>query len=116
MHTHHAIDYIEFPVRDLAAAKRFYADAFGWDFNDYGPAYAGIVGEGKEAGGMYQSDAPKPGGALVVLYTRDLDASLAAVEGAGGVVCKPPFDFPGGRRFHFVDPSGHELAVWTPKP
>lgn len=115
MHTHHAIDYVEFTVRDLAEAKRFYAAAFGWAFTDYGPAYAGIQGPDREVGGIEESSTPRPaGGPLVILYSQDLDASLAAVETAGGTVSTPPFGFPGGRRFHFLDPSGNELAVWAP--
>ena len=115
MPTHHAIDYIEFTVRDLDEAKRFYTDAFGWAFTDYGPTYAGIqrAGGDGEAGGMEQSDTLRPGGPLVILYSDDLEASAAAVEAAGGTISTPPFGFPGGRRFHFTDPSGNELAVWT---
>ena len=115
MHTHHAIDYIEFTVRDLPKAKAFYAAAFGWTFSDYGPAYAGIQGYGREVGGMHQTDELRVGGPLVVLYSEDLEASLAAVKSAGGTVLKAPFAFPGGRRFHFEDPSGNELAVWAAK-
>jgi len=113
-HRHHAIDYIEFAVRDLAAAKRFYADAFGWEFTDYGPAYSGIKGADGEVGGMYPSEAvPAGGGLLVILYSKDLEQSLTAVKAAGGTISRSPFAFPGGRRFHFLDPSGHELAVWS---
>jgi len=113
-HTHHAIDYLEFTVTDLAAAKRFYSAAFGWAFNDYGPAYAGIRGEGgREQGGLRAEGVVTRGGPLVILYSSDLDATLAAVRSAGGAVVKEPFDFPGGRRFHFTDPSGNELAVWS---
>jgi predicted enzyme related to lactoylglutathione lyase len=112
-HTHHAIDYIEITVRDMAEAQRFYAAAFGWQFNDYGPDYAGIQGAGREQGGL-RSDVPVThGGPLVVLYSRDLDATLASVRDAGGTIVKPPFTFPGGRRFQFTDPSGNELAVWS---
>lgn len=117
MSTHHAIDYIEFTVHELHAAKRFYAAAFGWSFTDYGPGYAGIrrlEGEG-EVGGLRVGD-PRRGGALVVLYSTDLEASLAAVEAAGGAIVKAIFSFPGGRRFHFHDPSGNELAVWSKNP
>jgi predicted enzyme related to lactoylglutathione lyase len=113
LHTHHAIDYIEISVRDLAAAKRFYNGAFGWEFNDYGPSYAGIRGADREMGGLAQAVDVKTGGPLVVLYSRDLDATLAAVRSAGGKITKQPFTFPGGRRFHFNDPSGNELAVWS---
>jgi predicted enzyme related to lactoylglutathione lyase len=116
MHTHHAIDYIEISVRDVAAAKRFYADAFGWAFNDYGPDYAGIKGPGKsEAGGLCRADEIQRGGPLVILYSEDLDATVAKVSSAGGTIVRAPYEFPGGRRFHFTDPSGNELAVWSDK-
>jgi len=113
MHTHHAIDYIELTVRDLTAAKRFYTDAFGWTFTDYGPFYAGIHGANREIGGLHQTDEVRTTGPLVVLYSDDLDASVQAVVAAGGRILKDPFEFPGGRRFHFADPSGNELAVWS---
>ncbi len=113
MHTHHAIDYIEFTVVELADAKRFFSEAFGWEFNDYGPEYAGIaVGDG-EVGGLRPGPAGTSGGPLVILYSDALEESLAAVKAAGGTVVKDPFSFPGGRRFHFLDPSGNELAVWS---
>lgn len=114
-HTHHAIDYIEITVSDVAAAKRFYGEAFGWTFNDYGPGYAGICGGTREQGGLAQGEARKAGGALVVLFSSELDATLGAVKAAGGTIVKEPFTFPGGRRFHFADPSGNELAVWAQK-
>jgi predicted enzyme related to lactoylglutathione lyase len=112
-HTHHAIDYIEIPVTDVGAAKAFYAAAFGWSFADYGPDYAGIQGDGKEAGGLRRESEVRPGGPLVVLYSEDLEASAEAVTAAGGTVVEPIYGFPGGRRFHFADPSGNELAVWS---
>lgn len=114
-HTHHAIDYLELTVSDLAAAKAFYSAAFGWAFNDYGPAYAGIQGAEREQGGLREG-TPAPGGEgapLLVLFSEDLGATLAAVTQAGGAIVKEPFDFPGGRRFHFADPSGNQLAVWA---
>jgi predicted enzyme related to lactoylglutathione lyase len=114
--THHAIDYIEFTVRDLAAAKRFYAAAFGWQFNDYGPEYAGIKGADGEVGGLQQKPQVRTGGPLVVLYSKDLDKTLEAVRAAGGKIVREPFDFPGGRRFQFTDPSGNELGVWSQAP
>lgn len=110
---HHRIDYIEISVTDLGAAKRFYAQAFGWSFTDYGPAYAGIQGREREMGGLSLAESVVAGGPLVVLYSEDLDQSLAAVRAAGGRVVQEPFDFPGGRRFHFADPSGNVLAVWS---
>ncbi|MBA2539861.1 MAG: VOC family protein [Deltaproteobacteria bacterium] len=111
-HEHHAIDYIEITVTDVAVAKQFYAAAFGWQFNDYGPGYAGIQGAAREQGGLAQG-TPTRGGPLVVLFSSDLDATLAAVKSAGGTIAKGPFEFPGGRRFQFVDPAGNELAVWA---
>jgi predicted enzyme related to lactoylglutathione lyase len=112
-HVHHAIDYIEIAVTDVAEAKRFYAAAFGWRFNDYGPDYAGIQGDGREAGGLRKDAEVRVGGPLVVLYSKALDATLNNVKAAGGRIVKEPFSFPGGRRFNFSDPSGNELAVWS---
>ncbi len=111
-HQHHTIDYIEFTVLDMAEAKRFYGEAFGWTFNDYGPEYAGIqkLGGG-EVGGFAQASKVERGGPLVVLYSVDLEASLEAVKKAGGRLLGEPMAFPGGRRFQFLDPSGNELAV-----
>ena len=114
MHSHHTIDYDEFNVRDLAAAKRFYTAAFGWRFNDYGPAYAGIQrADGGEVGGLSQTQEARTQGPLVILYSDDLDQSVNAVKAAGGKILREPYAFPGGRRFHFTDPSGNELAVWS---
>ncbi len=111
---HHEIDYIEFEVADMAESQRFYGAAFGWTFNNYGPGYAGIrKGSGGEAGGLRLGSRVATGGPLVILYSSDLDASLAAVRQAGGAITREPFDFPGGRRFQFKDPSGNELAVWS---
>ena len=114
-HRHHALDYVELNVTDLAATRRFYEAAFGWEFNDYGPAYAGIRapdGEG-EVGGLNATAEPRRGGPLVLLWSDDLDATVAAVREAGGEVLEGPYEFPGGRRFHFADPSGNELGVWA---
>jgi predicted enzyme related to lactoylglutathione lyase len=113
---HHTIDYIEFSVTDLAQAKGFYSAAFGWAFNDYGPEYAGIQkAGGGEVGGLRQVAEVATGGPLVILYSSDLAASLQAVRDTGGAIVTEPFEFPGGRRFHFTDPSGNELAVWSDK-
>lgn len=113
-HVHHAIDYIEISVREVDEAKRFYGAAFGWTLNDYGPDYAGIAGPSREVGGLRKGDVVR-GGPLVVLFSDALDASLASVRAAGGTITQQPFEFPGGRRFHFTDPSGNELAVWATK-
>ncbi|WP_039906883.1 VOC family protein [Micromonospora lupini] len=114
---HHAIDYIEFTVTDLGEAKRFYADAFGWQFTDYGPEYAGIRSPhgdtAPEVGGLRLDEKARVGGPLVLLYSNDLDRSVQAVQEAGGKVVEGPYEFPGGRRFHFTDPSGNELGVWA---
>ncbi len=103
------IDYVELPSRDLAASRRFYAEAFGWEFTDYGPTYAAFD-EGLEGG--FQADAAEaPSAPLMVLYADDLDAMLVKVTAAGADIVRPIFTFPGGRRFHFRDPAGTELAV-----
>lgn len=113
-HQHHTINYIEFSVTDMAEAKRFYTEAFGWSFNEYGPDYAGIrKAGGGEVGGLRLMDEVTRGGPLVILYSNDLEASLQAVRDAGGEIVVEPFSFPGGRRFHLTDPSGNELAVWS---
>jgi predicted enzyme related to lactoylglutathione lyase len=107
------ISYVEMPGgTDLPAVKAFYAAAFGWRFVDYGPSYASFE-EGGVDGGF---DADPDTGVktpLIVLFARDLEAMEAKVVAAGGVICRPIFAFPGGRRFHFTDPAGNELAVFT---
>lgn len=114
MKTTGKLDYLEMPATGatLDRAKAFYSAAFGWAFTDYGPTYAAFD-EGIEGG--FQADANEaPTAPLPVLYSDDLEATLAAVETAGGEILKPIFTFPGGRRFHFRDPAGNELAVWGP--
>lgn len=115
MHQHHQINYVEFASRDLSATKRFFGSAFGWAFEDYGPDYAAFSGQGLD-GGFFRADQAseaRHGAALVVLYSRGLEATQAQVEAAGGRINKAIFDFPGGRRFHFIEPGGNELAVWS---
>src|SRR6478752_2980000 len=106
------IDYIELGVADVERAKAFYGKAFDWTFTDYGPAYCEFS-DGRLSGGFTTMTPPRPGGPLVILYAVDLVAAQARVEAAGGRIAKPIFDFPGGQRFHFLDPDGYELAVWT---
>ena len=106
------INYIEFNVSDIARSKAFYGTAFGWTFTDYGPDYCEFS-DGHLTDGFDASGAVAPGGPLVVLYGDDLDDIIAGVEAAGGKIVKPVFEFPGGHRFHFTDPDGYELAVWT---
>ncbi len=105
------IDYVELPAGDLPATKSFYASAFGWTFTDYGPSYA-AMSEGLD-GGFDADTGGQLKAALVVLYAHDLEAMEAKVRAAGGTIVRPIFKFPGGRRFHFRDPSGNELAVWS---
>jgi predicted enzyme related to lactoylglutathione lyase len=112
-HVNHSIDYIEFAVTDMQKAKEFYGEAFGWKFNDYAPTYVGIKKENGEAGGFRLESAVATGGPLVILYSDNLESTLGKVKSSGGEITKEPFDFPGGRRFHFKDPSGNELAVWS---
>ncbi|WP_043307822.1 VOC family protein [Pseudomonas sp. ML96] len=115
MHQHHGINYLEIPCRQLEASKQFFAQVFGWTFTDYGPDYSCFIGAGID-GGFYRSPQAffsDNGCALIVLYSADLNASQNAVEAAGGRILKPVFAFPGGRRFHFADPSDNEYAVWS---
>jgi predicted enzyme related to lactoylglutathione lyase len=119
-HTHRiplTLDYVELSVTDMQAARDFYAAAFGWTFTSYGDGYSGIrtpaEAEGEEAGGLVLTEEVTRGGPFVLLYSNELDATLAAVTAAGGEIVNGPYEFPGGRRFHFLDPSGNELGVWT---
>lgn len=106
-----AVFYVGFPAVDLAATQRFYERAFGWSFQDYGLAYLAFE-DGQLSGGFYlEANVAPARRPLVVLWADDLAASQAAVEAAGGQISTPAYGFPGGRRFHFTDPSGNELAV-----
>lgn len=106
------IDYIELQSLTLPATKAFLVEAFGWSFTDYGAAYASFAEAGVD-GGIEQCDAATPGPPLVVLKADDLAAAEAQVVQAGGEIVTPAFDFPGGRRFHFREPGGNVLAVWS---
>jgi predicted enzyme related to lactoylglutathione lyase len=108
------IDSIEFPATDIAKTKAFYTAVFGWKFTDYGPDYTSFQ-DGRLAGGFFKQDTVARGGPLVVVYAADLAGMQTRVQAAGGAVVKEIFSFPGGRRFHFTDPSGNELAVWSDK-
>lgn len=112
----HTINYVEFPSLDLAATKKFYGDAFGWTFTDWGETYVSFAGAGIDGGFEHISTGlrePQANGTLVILISENLEASLERVESCGAKITKPIFAFPGGRRFHFTDPSGNELAVWS---
>jgi len=107
------LNYLELPVADTGRAKEFYAAAFGWTFADFGPSYAATTTGDTDIG--FQADAEeKTASALPVIEVDDLEAALAAIEAAGGTITAPIFAFPGGRRFHFRDPDGHELAAVRP--
>ena len=111
------INYIELPAGDIELAKEFYGNTFGWTFQDFGPNYCAF-NDGETDGGFYKSDLSSnyaEGSALVVLYTKNLEATLESIIENGGRVVKDIFSFPGGRRFHFADPNGNELAVWSDK-
>ncbi len=111
------INYLEIPTKDISASKTFFSQVFAWSFKDYGPEYTAFIDAGMD-GGFYQSDATVSivqGSVLVVLYSADLEGTQNKVQDAGGVICKAIFAFPGGRRFHFIDPSGNEFAVWSDK-
>ncbi|MES9956755.1 MAG: VOC family protein [Sedimenticola sp.] len=115
MNIHEKINYVEFPASDLQRTKRFFSEAFGWSFQDFGPDYTAFSDQGLD-GGFYRVDLASSaanGAALIVLYSGDLEETQRKIERAGGSIVKPIFGFPGGRRFHFTEPSGNELAVWS---
>ncbi len=115
MPVHEKLDYVEYPAKDLKANKIFFETAFGWSFVDYGPDYPVFSGQGLD-GGFFTSDkaaSADNGSALLVFYSKHLEETLSKVEAAGGKIVKPIFAFPGGRRFHFTEPSGSEFAVWA---
>jgi predicted enzyme related to lactoylglutathione lyase len=114
MATNNHINYIEFKAKDLGAIKAFYSSVFAWEFTDYGPSYISFEEKNSGiAGGFEVSDQPITNGALIVLFHDDLEAVIKKIEAAGGIITIPVFSFPGGKRFHFTDPSGNELAIWT---
>ena len=109
------INYLELPAADLDAIEAFYSGTFGWTFTEYGPAYRAFS-DGTLDGGFFKSDlrsVASEGAALVVLFAEDLESTLQQIQSAGGKICREIFSFPGGRRFHFLDPHGNELAVWS---
>ncbi len=114
---HEKVNYIELPARDLPATKNFFSKVFGWSFQDYGPEYSAFSNQGID-GGFYKSElssSTSNGAALIVFYSNNLDATQIKIEKASGNIIRPIFSFPGGRRFHFTEPSGNEFAVWSDK-
>lgn len=108
---HEQIQYIEFLSEDFSDVKKFYTHAFGWKFTDYGAEYTAFSGEYVDGG--FAKGKPTKGSVLVILYSSVLEQTKAKVEASGGTITKDIFSFPGGRRFHFTDPDGNELAVWS---
>lgn len=115
MSEHEKLNYVEFPASDLPATKTFFEQVFSWTFVDHGPEYAAFSGQGLD-GGFFKStlcSTTAQGGALLVFYSKDLEQTRDKIVRAGGTILRPIFSFPGGRRFHFSEPSGNELAVWS---
>ena len=106
------VDYIEFQTTDIEETRKFYSEVFGWEFTDYGPDYTSFT-DGRLAGGFSVAPAVATGGPLVVLYSTNLEEIEARIRQSGGSIVRETFEFPGGRRFHFTDLSGNELAVWS---
>lgn len=104
------LNYVELPVRAIGPARAFYEQAFGWSLAEFGPTYAATT-SGDTDIGLQADPAETTSAPLAVIEVEDLEAAQRAVEGAGGTVTKPIFAFPGGRRFHFLDPSGNEVAA-----
>lgn len=111
------INYVEFPSRDLVHSRAFFQEVFGWSFTDYGPNYSSFSDAGLDGGffSATQASLTSNGAALIVLYSDDLENTLEKVKKGGGDIAKEIFSFPGGRRFHFIEPGGNELAVWSDK-
>jgi predicted enzyme related to lactoylglutathione lyase len=115
MSKHETINYLEFPSRNLSASKGFFSAVFGWTFTDYGPEYTAFSNAGVDGGfsAADQASSTANGSVLVVFYSDNLESTQGNVEAAGGLIVKPIFAFPGGRRFQFTEPGGNEFAVWT---
>lgn len=107
------INYVEFVSTDVARSKQFYSTAFGWSFEEWGPDYISFQAAGSGIDGGFRKGEAPAGTPLIVLYASDLAATEAALVAAGGTITVPTFEFPGGRRFHFNDGAGNELAVWS---
>mgnify|MGYP005822130853 CR=1 FL=1 len=108
---HEQIQYIEFLSKDIAKAKDFYTQCFGWKFTDYGTQYTAFEGDFVDGG--FTTGTPVNGTIFVVLYSADIEATMKKIINAGGIIVKEIFNFPGGKRFQFKDLDGYELAVWS---
>ncbi len=117
MNDHEKINYVELPATDLTATKAFFTKVFGWSFQDFGQEYTAFSNQGIN-GGFFKSNTSSStdnGAALIVFYSKDLESTQEKIKNNNGIIIKPIFPFPGGRRFHFTEPSGNEFAVWTDK-
>lgn len=117
MRQHEKINYVEFPSNSLKKTKNFFENVFGWEFTDYGEQYTAFSNQGLD-GGFYLCDSfPSAShqGALVVFYSDNLAQSKSKILKYNGKISKDTFDFPGGKRFHFIEPGGNELAIWSDK-
>ena len=115
MNAHEKINYVELPSTNIEDTKSFFINVFGWSFQDFGPEYTSFNNQGIN-GGFYKSSLSSTsnnGSALLVFYSNNIESTQIKIEKAGGVIVKPLFSFPGGRRFHFTEPSGNEFAVWS---
>lgn len=108
-------NFIELPTQDLTASQTFFENVFGMDMTGFGPTYActltGDVDIGLQADAFEATKAPLP-----VIQVENLESTLSAVNATGARVTKPIFSFPGGRRFHFIEPGGNELAAMQADP
>lgn len=117
MDKHETITYLELPAIDIPATKGFFEEVFNWTFSDYGEEYTAFT-EDRLEGGFYKSDkksSTENGATLIIFYSDDLESTQKKIKKAGGRIIKPTFSFPGGRRFHFKEPSGNEFSVWSDK-
>ncbi|GFD71358.1 VOC family protein [Alteromonas marina] len=115
MQNNATLNYVEFASLDIRRSKTFFESAFGWCFTDYGNEYSAFSNAGLD-GGIFAAERvtrAESGAPLLVLYAADISETQLNIESAGGTITKPLFDFPGGCRFHFVEPGGNELAVWS---
>ena len=113
MHAENKIDYVEIPVTDLNQTREFFSELFGWSFQEWGDDYMSF-NDGRLDGGFRRADEPAPSnGVLLVFYSEDLERDVERVKQLGASISQEIFSFPGGRRFHFVDPAGNEYALWS---
>ncbi len=115
MNKHEKMNYVEFPANNIPATKVFFEGAFDWVFQDFGPEYTSFSNEGLD-GGFFKAEVSSKqtnGSALIVFFSKNIEKTKAKIESCGGVITQNTFEFPGGKRFHFEEPSGNEFAVWA---